>query len=238
MPVERSFCSSTGNALSSVYSALRTFPSLQGSVPSLLSFITLTGITGMMIRIIGHPPTIDATPGITSPIERKSLMPDAMEPLAISFRIEYLSQYFDPGLTPPEGITRAELENIQVARISQALVIVAYAGSIPRRLGKGANDRELATDKKRARRVAHALEQALDPWCRKKPKLPTDNDDLRIEGAQLIWRNWYEVYMSALDGQAKLLATWAILNQQERWGRSAVVKFNNEKNWVSYAMRD
>lgn len=158
-----------------------------------------------------------------------------MEPVEIQGRTEYLNRYFDPELTPPKT-TIADLTNRQVDRLTKALVVVIHAGSIPRRLGGEATDIDLALDRKRARRVGWSVKQSLNGWSKKAPKLPID-EELRIIGAQLIWSSWYEEYMTTLTNETRLVVTWSILNDEQRWGRSAVVKFENEQNWVSYAMR-
>lgn len=154
----------------------------------------------------------------------------------ISGRQEFLNRYFDADLALPKTNIE-ELIETQVIRLSRALVVTIHAGSIPRRLGGDATDQDLAIDRKRAKRSSWAVKQALAGWSKKMPKLPTD-DELRVTGAQLIWPNWQEQYMASLLEQARIVATWSILNDEQRWGRSAVVKFDNEQNWISYALRD
>lgn len=151
-------------------------------------------------------------------------------------RANYLTRYYDPELSMTAATTK-ELEAAQLDRLKRSLQVVVYAGSIPRRLGGEASDRELAIDRKRARRVGHALKQSIGGWSKKQVKLQ-DNNELRIEGAQLIWPDWFEAYLVRLDNEVKLVVSWAIRNDQQRWGRSAVVKFENELNWITYAMRD
>jgi hypothetical protein len=111
------------------------------------------------------------------------------------------------------------------------------AGGIPRRLGADASDDDLSVDRKRARRVSHALRQAIKGWAKKMPDLPQD-EELRVEGSQIVWETWCEEYLTDLTQQLRSLVTWAVRNEEERWGRSAVVKLENEINWLTYAMRD
>lgn len=148
----------------------------------------------------------------------------------------FLSRYFDPALTPPKVSSREELEQREVDRLTRALAVVIMAGSIPRRLGGDASDDELAKDKKRARRAGHALSQALKGWS-KKYDLPLD-DKIRMEGAQIKWDDWLTVHVTKIQDELRCLATWAVLNNEERWGRSAVVNLENEINWLTYALRD
>lgn len=153
----------------------------------------------------------------------------------IPSRQQFLERYYDPKLEPPET-TIKELEDAQVARLTRALVVVMYTGSIPRRLGGDATGPELAADKKRSRRVAHAIKQSLHGWQKSGYKLP-EGEELRIEGTQIIWHDWYGAYLTDLASQTTLLVTWSIRNEERRWGRSAVVRFENERNWIIYAMR-
>lgn len=151
-------------------------------------------------------------------------------------RHEFLLRYFDPELEVPK-LTIPELVSAQQDRLARELVISIHSGSIPRRLGGDASDQELAADKKRAKRVSWALKQSLAGWSKKFPKLPVD-EELRVAGAQLVWQTWYEEFMTEVNEQARIVVTWSVQNDEQRWGRSAVVKFENELNWVSYAMRD
>lgn len=148
----------------------------------------------------------------------------------------YLGQHYDAALDI-EGIgSREELEARQVDRISRELAIIIVTGTIPRRLGTDATAEELALDKKRARRVGHALKQSLSGWT-KKYKLEAD-EEIRRAGAQLDWTTWLPAATTAVMVNRRLIATYAIRSQQESWGKSAIVKLNNELNWIEHAMRE
>lgn len=158
------------------------------------------------------------------------------ESVEITGRTAFLTRYFDPGLDIVETSVK-EIQAAQIERLNRALAVVVYASDIPRRLGKEATDADLALDKKRAKRVAWSLRQSRAGWSRRAMKLP-EGEELRIEGAQLVWVDWYGAYMAAFLSAASNAITWSIRKDEQRWGRSAVVKFDNERNWVSYAMRD
>lgn len=149
----------------------------------------------------------------------------------------YLARHFDPALEVPPAGSRAELEAAQIDRLRRSLSVIIICGSIPRRLGGDATPEELALDKKRARRVAHALNQSLKGWTKKKTELPAD-DQIRQEGAQIIWETWGEAHLADLGTHLRILATWAVTHGEEAWGKSAVVKLENEINWLSYALRE
>jgi hypothetical protein len=146
----------------------------------------------------------------------------------------YLERHFDPGIKLPRAATRESLERRQVDRISRALAVVTVAYEIPRRLGQDASSAELAEDKKRARRCAHALANALDPWGKSKLK---ETDEIRREAAQLLWVSFAEAHLSGVKTELAILSTWAVRNDERRWGRSAVVRLENEIRWVDYALR-
>lgn len=148
----------------------------------------------------------------------------------------FLQRFFDPELQPKVE-SREELEEKEIERISAALSVVIITGSIPRRLGGDASDEELALDKKRAKRVGHALAQALRGWTKKQAQL-SGNGDLRRIAAQLEWPEWRQAHEVEIRNRLNLVATWGILRSEERWAKSAVVKLENELNWVGYALRD
>jgi len=149
----------------------------------------------------------------------------------------FLQRFFDPALDPPRVESSEALENAQIARLARSQSVVILAGAIPRRLGAAATDTELALDRKRSKRIAHALGQSLKGWTKKNVPLPLD-EKVRVEGAQVVWESWASDHLVAIQAELRSLATWAVLNEQEKWGRSCVVRLENERNWVEHAMRD
>lgn len=149
----------------------------------------------------------------------------------------FLERWHDSALEPPPAGAREELETREVERIVRSLAVVILAGTIPRRLGGDVDDSQLALDRKRARRTGHALTQALRGWTKKQPKLPLD-DAIRIEGAQLDWTKWQEAHTTKIRNELRCLATWAVRHEERAWGRSAVVRLENELKWVEFALRD
>lgn len=151
-------------------------------------------------------------------------------------RSTYLSRYFDSGLKLPKIGASEDLQDRQIERISRALSVVVLAGTIPRRIGGEASSEDLAMDKKRAKRAGHALSQSLRQWRKREGKLPID-DSIRREAAQLLWPRWSEEHMSTLRSELAIVSTWAILVEQEAWGKQAVVRLDNELTWILYSMR-
>lgn len=151
-------------------------------------------------------------------------------------RAGYLAAYYDPGLELPRGLTVATIVADECERISSALAIVLFASTIPRRLGGDASSDELAEDKKRCRRVAHALRQAYRGWDMRSPSL-NDSEDVRQAGAQLVWSDFGTRHLTRLNSRLVLSATFAIRAGEDRWGKSAVTNYRNERNWVEYALR-
>lgn len=147
----------------------------------------------------------------------------------------FLPSRADPKLDVSEIPSRESLELAQVERLVSALAIIHVAGTIPRRLAE-ATPEELALDKKRARRVSHALAQSLAGWT-KKWDLP-DSGQIRQDGAQLNWETWAERHLTDIHEQIRLVATFGVFRDEERWGKSAVVKLENELRWVEYSLRD
>jgi len=149
----------------------------------------------------------------------------------------FVERYFDSGLAVSELETKESLVSREVERIQIALTVVGVVGSIPRRLGGEATDLELAIDKKRARRVEHALRQSFSSWSKRDPKIQV-TAEIQKEGIQLEWDDFIMRHMTQIMTELPLIATWAIQNDEARWGRSAVVYLENETRWVTYAMRD
>lgn len=149
----------------------------------------------------------------------------------------FLQQYFDPALEPPSAGNREELETREVDRIERELSIVLVASMMPRRLGGDATDDDLALDKRRAKRVSHALIKSRAGWTKKRFNALSD-EEIRRLGAQLDWNKWLESHIWAIEHELRCLATWAVHHDELRWGRSAVVRLANERNWVTYGMRD
>ena len=151
--------------------------------------------------------------------------------------MNYLARHYDPELDVSAIGSREEVELRQVERISRALSVVILAGTTPRRLGGDATDDELALDKKRARRAGHALGQSLKQWTKRRQQLPLD-DKVRMEGAQISWEVWSSTHVNALEKELRCAATYALRSDEERWGKSAVVRLENELKWLQIALRD
>lgn len=92
-------------------------------------------------------------------------------------------------------------------RLQRGIAQCEEALGVPRRLGGDATDRELADDKRAARRIKHRLEVALKDWVWGWPR-PEDLDPLPPDGtgARLIWSDWWDEWKEAakeLLGQAE-----------------------------------
>jgi hypothetical protein len=150
----------------------------------------------------------------------------------------FLDRYYDSALTIPPEITPGQLGSAEVERIARTLSVVRIAGTIPRRLGGLASDHELAVDRKRTKRVAHALNQSLNAWRPSNHHFTFNEEVLRREGAQLEWSSFAADHRTDVQSSLRVVATWAIRNNELRWGRSSVVNLMNEMAWIVYALRD
>jgi hypothetical protein len=142
----------------------------------------------------------------------------------------YLVQHFNPDLQLPDIGSWEEMEEREVNRIRRALSVSILAGTIPNR------STEPADDKRKARRVSHALRNSLKGWTKISNQLPLD-DSVRREAVSLQWDKWVTRHVTIVESEIVLVATWAIKLNFERWGRSAVVNLTNERQWVTYAVR-
>lgn len=148
-----------------------------------------------------------------------------------------LERFYDSGLKIAFETTAPQLSNTEVERIARQLAIVRIAGSIPRRLGGEANDQELALDRKRSKRVAHALSQSLNAWTTS-PYVYLNEEVIRREGAQLDWNLFAADHYIQVHDSLRQVATWAVRRGELRWGRSAVINLTNELAWIRYGLRD
>jgi hypothetical protein len=148
--------------------------------------------------------------------------------------VRLLDRHYDPAIDVDLTLSAEALTAREVARLQSELALARVAASFPRRLSEGTRD-ELALDKKRSRRVAHALEQSLRAW---KGKPRDANEEERRAGAQVRWPDWAELHGVAVNTELRTVSTWAKATTNLRFGRSAVVRLEQELDWVAYALRD
>lgn len=149
----------------------------------------------------------------------------------------YLGRFYDPALELPDYLDRRVITERELDRIQRAFSIVWITSQIPRRLGGDAGRDELALDKKRAKRVMHALVQSYKGWQTREPKR-LESEEIRIAGANLQWEAFGPAHHTSVLARMRLVATYAIKADDHKWGRSAVTRLENEIRWVSYALRD
>jgi hypothetical protein len=146
--------------------------------------------------------------------------------------VSYLLPYYDAELAVGEESAR-EIVAAERERLSHALALVQSAQRMPRRLGPEATGEDLALDKRRAKRVAWALARVLEGWGG-----PVRGHwDVQAAAAQLKWDSWWGEQEVLITNRMRYVATWGIKRNNEKWAKTAIVKFNNELRWVSYAMR-
>jgi hypothetical protein len=148
----------------------------------------------------------------------------------------YLARHYDPALAVEKVGPRETLEKGEIERLQRAMTVVLFAGSIPRRIGD-ASDEELALDKKRSRRVLHALNQSFRGWTKATPYLEATKE-IKAEGAVINWVAWREEHLTIVRHRLRVLTTWAVRAEEEAWGKQVVVKLENEIGWIEYALRD
>jgi hypothetical protein len=152
--------------------------------------------------------------------------------------LDYLERYYDSGMSLPRYENREAIERAEEQRIARTLAVVVVAGSMPRRIG-AASDEELRADKQTARRLSHALQQSLRGWSSRPIfEIVTLDDKVRRDGATVEWDHLVESHLSIVKSRQRVVATWAIRKKENRWGRSAIVRLENELKWVSYAGRE
>jgi hypothetical protein len=148
--------------------------------------------------------------------------------------VRYLDERFDPSLEVDLELTAAELGAEETLRLQGMLASAIVAAEIPRRLSDATRE-ELALDKRRSRRVAHALRQSVISWGGFLELEPTAEQ--RSAGAQINWAEWWGQHEAWLIARQRYVATWAKKTNELSAGKTALVKLRNEYDWLKYAMR-
>ena len=147
----------------------------------------------------------------------------------------FLDDYYNPDINIDVTMTAEVRETIELERCLTDWSRAALAVAVPRRLADATRE-ELALDKKRSRRMQHVATSCIGLWG---GTVPTEPDDaLAKEGAQVLWVPWWEEREAFLVARMTYTATWAKKTGQLKYGRSALQKFKNERDWYKYAMRD
>lgn len=150
-------------------------------------------------------------------------------------RTGWVGRWVDPAL-PVADLSSEQLEADEIERLLRDLAIILFASQIPRRLGGDASSGELAEDKRRCRRTSWALRQALLQWT-KRIVLPEATDEIRQTGAALDWPTFGEQHLAVLTERTRRAATWAALNGERKWGGMIVTRLENERRWITHALR-
>lgn len=151
--------------------------------------------------------------------------------------MSFLGGYTDPAMRVDEALPLEQLASDESERLANSLAIVLAAYAVPRRLGGEASNQELARDKRTGRRVLHALQQAHAQWADQNGRQLEVTEEHRQKGAKLSWTEFGRNHRIDLDTRLRYVATWAAKTGNKREGRTLLVKLQNEKRWVEYALR-
>lgn len=149
----------------------------------------------------------------------------------------FLERYYDPTVDIA-GINPGDIEAFEILRLTRSLTVVLVSSAVPRRLGGDATDVELSLDKLRARRMSHAINQSLKSWTSGRQVQISATPEDRIAGSQLVWREFLSNHVIALNSRLYIVANYYIDLGAGSEGRRAIVRLENEMNWVTHAMRD
>jgi hypothetical protein len=146
----------------------------------------------------------------------------------------FLTSYYDPNLTLIEGLTPGKITAEEQRRLSRQVAVIQAAAKIPRRLGPESAPEDMALDKKRCRRVAHALEQPLAKWGGS----VNSATDINSDAARLDWPTWTAEQRVYINNRIRYIATMGILQPGNlSWAKQAVTRLQNELQLIEYAIR-
>lgn len=145
-----------------------------------------------------------------------------------------LDAYLDPTIELDPKLSVEQLVAGEVERLQAGTAVVNCAAQIPRRLSEATRE-ERALDKRRARRCLHVQRQCLVSWGGEERAA---SEQEQIAGAQMVWELWAEDHRVVVTRRLFHIATWAKRTDQLRFGKSAVVRLNQELEWMAYALRD
>lgn len=153
-----------------------------------------------------------------------------------------LEQYYDHELELSDTWTEATFGAMQLGRLEQELRVVTVGMTLQGRLaGVAAPREERALDRRRWRRLAHALSTAFNQWRsatreHKRQRLEPDEAS-RVVAAQRDWTDWQQEYIATLNGHMVRVATYAVREGKREWGNRALYRLRSELDAVDYAMR-
>lgn len=149
----------------------------------------------------------------------------------------FLARHWDPGLKVGDERV-SDFEHAERERLAQLLAVANAAAEVPRRLGPDASEAELSSDRRRCKRIAHVAAQCLIAWTGK----PVTVKKIDRDAVQVRWSLWWEEHQTYLLSRRRYISTWALVpgrNKKDvRWAKSAVVRLDNEQQWLEYAFRD
>lgn len=147
---------------------------------------------------------------------------------------DFLAQYYDPALNV-NGLDPQLVEHQERERLKRLLAMATSAAIHPRRVD-GTPD-EVAEDKRRSKRVAHAFAQSLVAWGEAEPR-GIATQDIQSEAARVEWVSWSQRQRAQLELRIREIVTASFKNTIDpRWTKRAVVRYLNEIKWLEHALR-
>jgi hypothetical protein len=151
--------------------------------------------------------------------------------------MSFLAEYLDLAITVRAEDSAEIINAAEVERLQHLVAVLQAAAAHPRRLGGDAMPEELAQDKKRAKRLAHAAAQALKGWGGETASW----EDASKVAATINFEEWWGEHERRIRSRQRYIATWCHRygnnNGDARWCNSAIVRLENELKWFKHALR-
>lgn len=127
----------------------------------------------------------------------------------------------------------------QVDRLAVGITKCVGALAVPRRLGEDASQRDLADDKRLARKYANILIANRERWDPEAPLIGADADPAVLaEGSRIDWVEWEEDWLADLEQQAGRLAATGLAKKVDARRVASMVHLLDSEAWAVRRVRE
>lgn len=136
----------------------------------------------------------------------------------------YLDKFYDAEAVYPPDWSEAAIAEFEIARLRRLAMIAQVCSKMKRRVDGGSRD--LARDKRFARRIHHIASQQANAWNLelgpKYHEVSFDNQEIARLAATVNWPRYVQEHHDEVRERMRLIVSWAVDENKRRFGnRSA-----------------